>query len=347
MMAHGAATHRHRVGSLRRQFGLTAAIALGQLAVVAAMGAALMFVSSHDAILALVIVVMAGLVAVRTTQLLARGVLFDVERLRETLVAVGEGARVPAPVPASRDELAELTAAANVAIVRLEETERTRRDLIAALSHDLRTPITSLRLLADAVADEVVTGDTRAKYLKQMGTHVTLLSRLIDDLFELSRLEAGDVQWSLEQVRLNDLVGDTVEALRPQADARMVRMMAELAQGATTARGNPERLQRVLFNLIQNAIRHTPADGSVTVSAQAADGCVEIEVADTGSGIAIEDRGRIFEPFFRGRDDASRTSEGSGLGLAISRAIVEAHGGRIWLEDAVLGTRVRFSLPQA
>jgi signal transduction histidine kinase len=347
LIAHFAAARREHIGSLRRQLGFAAVVAIGQLAVVAAAGAALMFVSTHDAVLALVLIAMAAVVAVRTSQLLSQEMLSDVERLRATLVAVGDGARVPAPSPASRDELAELTAAVNATIARLEDTERARRDLIAAVSHDLRTPITSLRLLADAVADQVVTGDTRTAYLTQMGTHVTALSGLIDDLFELSRLEAGDVQWSLERVRLDELVGETVEAMRPQADARMVRVMAELTESAATARANPERLQRVLFNLIQNAIRHTPADGSVTVSAQAADGCVEIEVADTGSGIAIEDRGRVFEPFFRGRDDASRTGEGAGLGLAISRAIVEAHGGRIWLEDAVLGTRVRFSLPQA
>ena len=101
----------------------------------------------------------------------------------------------------------------------------------------------------------------------------------------------------------------------------------------------------MLFNLIQNAIRHTPPDGSVTVRAEDVDGGVEIEVADTGTGIAPEQRDRVFEPFYRG--DASRQSPGAGLGLAIARAIVEAHGGAIWLEDAPAGTRVRFRLPAA
>jgi len=103
----------------------------------------------------------------------------------------------------------------------------------------------------------------------------------------------------------------------------------------------------VLFNLIQNAIRHTPADGSVVVRAQPAGDAVEIEVSDTGDGIAATDRERVFEPFFRGGAQAARPSNGAGLGLAISRAIVEAHGGRIWLEDAPRGTRIRFSLPSA
>jgi len=125
-----------------------------------------------------------------------------------------------------------------------------------------------------------------------------------------------------------------------------VAVRADLSAPLHPSVGNHEQLQRVLFNLIQNAIHHTPPDGSVTVRAQDVDGGVEIEVADTGQGIAPEQRERVFEPFFRG--DASRTAPGAGLGLAISRAIVEAHGGRIWLEPAApRGTRVRFTLPAA
>jgi signal transduction histidine kinase len=111
------------------------------------------------------------------------------------------------------------------------------------------------------------------------------------------------------------------------------------------ARAAPEQIQRVLFNLIQNAIRHTPADGSVTVRAAAAGGDVQVEVADTGSGIADDDRERVFDAFFQGGVSAARSNGSAGLGLAISRAIVEAHGGRIWLEPSVAGTSVRFTLP--
>jgi signal transduction histidine kinase len=226
-----------------------------------------------------------------------------------------------------------------------DDAERMRRELVAAISHDLRTPITSLRLLTDAIADDVVDDTTRRAYLAQMGTHVDALSALIDDLFELSRLEAGEIAWSMEQVRLDELVGETVDAMRVQADTRRVRVRAELPPGLRPTQGDPEKLQRVLFNLIQNAIRHTPADGSVVVRAAPAGDAVEIEVADTGAGIAAADRERIFEPFFRGGAQAARPADGAGLGLAISRAIVEAHGGRIWLADAPAGTSVRFSLP--
>jgi signal transduction histidine kinase len=282
---------------------------------------------------------------------LALGIAIGVGQL---VVAVGAG--IALMFVSAHDALVVgvITAFAVVIAVRsvqligggvMDDAERMRRELIAAVSHDLRTPITSLRLLTDAIADDVVDDATRRAYLAQMGTHVDALSGLIDDLFELSRLEAGEIAWSLEQVRLDELVGETVEAMRVQADARRVRVRTELPAGLRPAQGDPEKLQRVLFNLIQNAIRHTPADGSVVVRAEPAGDAVEIEVADTGAGIAPEERERVFEPFFRGGAQAARPSNGAGLGLAISRAIVEAHGGRIWLADAPAGTSVRFSLP--
>ena len=345
-LAHALARRRPRLGSLRRQFTVGVAVAVGQLVVVAAVAAQLMFVSAHDALLLMVIVVFAGVVAVRAAQLFATNAMQDVEALRDTLVAVGEGSREPSAVTGSADELAELARAANTTIGKLALAETARRDLIAAVSHDLRTPITSLRLLAEAVGDDIVDAPTRRGYLGQMGTHIDVLAGLIDDLFELSRLEAGDIQWTLQQVALGQLVEEAVDALRPQAEAKGVSVRADV-RAQQPARANPEKVQRVLFNLIQNAIRHTPADGSVTVLAEAANGRVEIEVSDTGDGIEADDRARVFEPFYRGGSEAARTRAGAGLGLAISRAIVEAHGGRIWLADSPSGTRVRFSLPRS
>jgi signal transduction histidine kinase len=224
------------------------------------------------------------------------------------------------------------------------EVEAARRRLVASVSHDLRTPLASLRLLVESIDDGVVTGETRDRYLGEIRTHVAALSALIDDLFELSRIEAGDISWTMGQVELHELVGDTVAAMRAPAAARGVALSAELPAGELVARANTEKLQRVLFNLIQNAIRHTPADGSVTVRARTAAGGVEVEVADDGDGIATGDGEHVFDAFYRGGDDAARSEDGAGLGLAISRAIVEAHGGRIWLEQAKQGTRVRFTL---
>jgi len=215
------------------------------------------------------------------------------------------------------------------------------------VSHDLRTPLTSLRLLADAIEDDLVDLETRQRYLGQMSVHIASLSALVEDLFELSRLEAGEIQWSMQQVALDELIEETVEAMRPHAEKSMVDVIAELDGGIGPARGNPEKLQRVLFNLIQNAIRHTPADGSVTVAAESNGRHVEVEVADTGEGLAPEERELAFEPFFRGGEGRARSGDGTGMGLTICRAIVEAHGGRIWFADSPTGARVRFSLPLA
>jgi signal transduction histidine kinase len=241
------------------------------------------------------------------------------------------------------DEIAALGRDVDAMIARLDREERARRTLFAAVSHDLRTPITALGLLATAIDDEVVDDAKRREYAARMSTHVRALGALIDDLFELTRLQSGDLAWTMEQVRVDVLLREAVEAMRPAADAGSVAVHAELPEVLTAPRGNPEQLQRVLFNLIQNAIRHTPPDGSVTVRAEGVDGAVEVEVADTGGGIVAEARDRVFEPFYRA--DVARHEPGAGLGLAIARAIVEAHGGAIWLEDAPVGTRVRFRLP--
>jgi signal transduction histidine kinase len=222
------------------------------------------------------------------------------------------------------------------------QVEEARRGLVAAASHDLRTPLASLRLLVEAV-DDGVAGEDRDRYLSEIRTHVAVLSDLIDDLFELSRIEAGDISWTMRRVELGDLIGDTVAAFRTSAEERGVHLAAELPSEKVVAEADAEKVQRVLFNLIQNAIRHTPADGSVTVRAKGGPSGVEVEVTDSGEGIPAGEGERVFEAFYRG--DSARDGDGAGLGLAISRAIVEAHGGRIWLEDANPGTRVRFTLP--
>lgn len=345
---------RCRAGSLSRQFALAVAIVVAPVLVALVVVGLLMVVSGHDAALAGAIVVGAGAIAVVAAKLVADGILRDVHAIRDGLTAVGAGEREVEIHTGAGDELSELADAANAMISRLraeeearDQSDVARRDLVAAVSHDLRTPITSLRLLAEAVEDGIVDEQARRGYLKRMRTHIDALSALIDDLFELSRLEAGDIRWSLERVPLGDLVGETVEAMRVQAEAKGVAVLAEVPPALRPARANPEKLQRVLFNLIQNAIRHTPGDGSVVVRAEPVADQIEVEVSDSGDGIAPEERDRVFTAFYRGGADAARTSGGAGLGLAVSRAIVEAHGGRIWLADTPVGTRVRFSLPVA
>ena len=208
-------------------------------------------------------------------------------------------------------------------------------------------PLSSLQLLSQAIEDGLVDAETRHSYVRQMSVQVRSLSSLVEDLFELSRLEAGDIDWALHQVRVDELVEETVEAMRAQASSQGVVVQCDIPGYLAAARANPEKLQRVLFNLIQNAIRHTPADGSVTVRAQAKGAQVEVEVADTGVGIDAGEREQVFEPFFRGEQNGARSRTGAGLGLTICRAIVEAHGGQIWLAPSSEGASVRFSLPRA
>jgi signal transduction histidine kinase len=333
---------RARLGGLRRQFTAVGLVSVAMLAAGVAAFVALMFVTRHDAFFTILLAAYAAALALWASVRMGRRAMTDLDRIRATLAGVAEGRRDLGTGVEGSDEIARLAADVDAMIVRLDQEERMRRTLFAAVSHDLRTPVTALRLLANAIDDEVVDAETRREYVARMGTHVRALGTLIDDLFELTRLQSGELEWTMEQVSLGLLLEEAVDAMRPAAEAGAVSVSARLDSGLD-ARANPEQLQRVLFNLIQNAIRHTPADGSVTVSAEAVDGAVEVEIADTGNGVPVDQRDRVFDPFFRG--DAARQDGGAGLGLAISRAIVEAHGGTIWLAEAPVGTRVRFRLP--
>lgn len=353
LAAHTAARQRRGM-RLSQQFSAASAAALGSILVATVAAAILMFVSDQDAVMICVITVFAGVVAVRAAQLLGSGVLADVDRIRYGLDAIATGRRDVHVHTVGRDELAKLAAAADAMVARLaaeearrEAAERARRDLVAAASHDLRTPIASLRLMSDAIGDNLVDERTRQRYHRTMQTNIEALSRLIDDLFELSNLESGEITWSMKHVQLAELIDETVEAMKPQGQAKRVAVRAELHEPLAPTRADPEKLQRVLFNLIQNAIRHTPADGSVTVRAEDSLAGVEIQVADTGRGVDAEDRARVFEAFYRAGPDKSRSTPGAGLGLAICRSIIEAHGGRIWLECQGAGTQVRMILPLA
>ncbi len=352
--AHLLAARRRSLGGLSRQFAAGTALSVGLVAGGVGAIALLMFVSPHDALTMAVLLVFAGGLTAYAASVLATVVMRDIDAVGAGVTAVGRGERDIQIATGGDDELARLAAAAEEMAARVAATEAereaadaTRRDLIAAVSHDLRTPLTSLRLLAEAIEDGVVDQATAAGYRRQMSTHIASLSHLVDDLFELSRLEAGEIGWSMQRVALDELVEETVEAMRPQAEDRSVAVLAAVNGSVVAAHADPEKVQRVLFNLIQNAIRHTPADGSVTVAAESNGATVEVEVADTGEGLDPRDRERAFEPFYRGGHGAARSGEGTGLGLAICRAIVEGHGGRIWFDDAPGGTRVRFTLPLA
>lgn len=348
---------RARIGSLSRQLALAVGIAVSTILVAVWIAAAVMFISAEDARLVSVMAAVIAVVGMCVSRLLTAPMVDDIELLRDRLRAVGSGDRQAGLAVGGNDELADLAEAANTMINQLgaEETGRAaaedaRRRLIVAVSHDLRTPVASLRVLAEAVEDGIATGATRTRYLREIQTHVGMLSTLIDDLFDLTRAQAGDITLSAGPVEIGELVSEAVSAMRTTGEERGVVLGAEPPTGHASdsgfaARADPEKIQRVLLNLLDNAIRHTPPGGNVIARTARRDAKIQVEVADEGTGIASEDREHVFEAFYRGGEHAARSGGGSGLGLAIAREIVNAHGGEIWLAPAQQGARVCFSLP--
>jgi signal transduction histidine kinase len=225
----------------------------------------------------------------------------------------------------------------------LAERRQDAEQQLAELSHDLRTPLASAHLLVRALSDGLVEDERRDEYLARIEQQISLLSAMVDDLHSASRARASGGRVRTERVCPHELIQTALDATRVQAEALGISLESTVAPCLPALRVEPTALHRALLNLIDNAIRHAPAGGSVVVRAESALGGIEIEVADDGDGIPPEERDRVFAAFYSG--DCRRSSSRSGLGLAIAKAAVEAHGGRIWIADATSGTRVRLWLP--
>jgi signal transduction histidine kinase len=303
--------------------------------------------------------VFAAILSVGFGLLCARMLADRIERVRAGTAKIAAGDLSELPVE-GHDEVAGLAEdfnrmarALDAASEREREMERTRRDLIASVSHDLRTPLASTRALIEAVADGVAEDpQTEKRYLSSARRELAHLSRLVDDLFELARIDAGVLQLTLEEASLHDLISDTISSFQPQANSRGVRLVGEVSGDVDPVLINPPRLQRVLHNLVSNALRHTPADGTVAMRATPQGDEVRVEVTDTGEGIAPEDLPRVFERSFRVERSRTRPEEegapGAGLGLAIARGLIEAHGGTMDAEsDPGRGSRFCFTLRRA
>ncbi len=264
-----------RLGGVRAQ--LVGAGLVGTLLLLGMMlaGARAMFLSGHDLSLLLTMLVFAAVLSVGFNLLCARPLADRIGRLREGTARIAAG-DLESEVPVEgHDEVAGLAEdfnrmalALGAAAEREREMEKTRRDLIAAVSHDLRTPLASTRALIEAVADGVAADpEAEARYLSSARRELAHLSRLVDDLFELARIDAGVLQLTMEAASLHDLISDTISSFKPQADNRGIRLVGEVSGDVDPVLANPSRLQRVLHNLVSNALRHTPADGTVALRA--------------------------------------------------------------------------------
>ena len=346
------AVRRARRRSVVVQLALLTSGTATVVSVGAWLGARAMFYSAHDLSALSVLLLAAGtagaVVAILAGEHLARSTDQLVELARE----IGAGSTSGHPLGAANAELSRLGRELELTSERLDQArrreqlvEQSRRELVAWVSHDLRTPLAGLRAMTEALEDGLADDPaTVARYHRAMHNEVDQLAGLIDDLFELSRAQAGAIRLELERLSLTDLVSDAIAGLAPVAASRGVRLEGRIGSSGTDLTGSAPELTRALRNILENAVRHTPADGSVVVEVGRDGEDAFVSVADGGGGVPDEELPRIFDAGFRG-DPARSPGGGAGLGLAIARSFVEAHHGRITISNEDRGARFTVWLP--
>ena len=316
--------------------------------------AQMMFASQHDLLLAIILLVFAGGMAMVLGYFLSNTVTERIHGLKEAAEKLAKGdlkTRVPIQ---GKDEISALANTFNQMAEQLQaadqkqrDLDNMRRDLIAWVSHDLQTPLASMRAILEAITDGVVDDpDTVKRYLNTAQRDVRNLSGLIDDLFQMAQLDAGGFPLNRDKASLSDLVSDTLESFTELANQQDIMLEGNVDPDVDPIFMDTQAIGRVLNNLISNALRHT-VKGRVSVWVRRSSQGVQVTVSDTGEGIRAEDLRHIFERFYRG--DASRSRNrgtGAGLGLAIARGIVHAHGGDIKVESEIgKGTQFTFHIP--
>ncbi|MEO0597207.1 MAG: ATP-binding protein, partial [Chloroflexota bacterium] len=261
---------------------------------------------------------------------------------------------------AGNDEIAKLIESFNAMARDLEEVEeqkrqleQTRRDLVAWVSHDLRTPLTSMRVMLEALADGVITDEeTQQRYIETTLKEIQHLSHMITDLFEMAKLDVGHIDLDICPTSISDLISDTVGSLMAKAHNKQITLNGEVSGKVDLVDIAPDKIQRVLKNLIDNAIKYTPEGEQVTISAalhQDDPAMIRVSVHNTGVHIPAETLPNLFDSFYRGEKSRANTDDerGTGLGLAIARGFVNAHGGDIWAtSSAEAGTTFSFTIPK-
>ncbi len=312
-----------------------------------------MFVSQHDLLLAVILLIFAGIIATCFGVFVSASVTNGLRQLAGVARQVADGNLSARAAVAGRDEVAQAASALNEMAAQLEEAaaqrqevEAMRRELVAWISHDLRTPLTSTRALVEALHDGVVTDEeTKQRYYRTMLGDIKSLNGLIGDLFEMAQLEAGAPLEKSPQ-SLSDLISDAVERFRSLGSVKGVKIDGEVGSNLDAIPLNAQKIGRVLANLLDNALTYTPAGGKVMVKAERRGDKAMVLVQDDGIGFDEKDLPRLFEKFYRGEEARSRATGGGGLGLAIAKSVVEAHNGRIWVENGAHGgAGVGFELP--
>jgi signal transduction histidine kinase len=292
--------------------------------------ARLMFASQHDLLLATVLLLFAGGMAMVLGYFLSSTITDRIQVLQKAANKVAKGDLEARVAVTGRDEVAKLSADFNRMAEQLQEAKQQRADLIAWVSHDLQTPLTSIQATLEALADGLVEDPEMVKrYLANAQREVRSLSVLIDDLFQIAKLDAGGLSLNRSSNSLSDLISDTLESFSSTAKHRDISLTGEVEPRIDPVWMDAQQIGRVLNNLVSNAIRYTPAGGKVEILARRSGDLTEVHVRDNGDGIPQADLPHIFESFYRGEKSRSRATGGAGLGLAIARGVVEAHGGEI------------------
>ena len=289
-----------------------------------------------------------GLIAVGIglimTFFLSRRILAPVRVLSTAAHRLGRGDFSQRVEVADKGELGDLAGTFNSMASDLERAEQLRRNMVADVAHELRTPLTNLRGYLEAARDGVVAPDD--KTIQLLDEEASLLSRLVNDLQELSLAEAGELKMVFEERDVTELINQTVDSVREQAKSKGVSLTEEQAEGLPNVRIDSLRIAQVVRILLDNALAHTASGDSITVSAGLADEWVEVTVSDSGKGISEDELPNIFERFYRVDPSRARATGGSGLGLTIARRLVEAHGGSITARsEPGEGSRFSFTIP--
>lgn len=332
--------------------GVAVAVLVGPVAiVVAVVGAgAAMFVSGYDVMVVVVAALVAAVVGLAMATVLARRLVAGSAELTEAVRRFGRGGAFVRPAVAASTELGALAGELDAALTALAESRRrereleaARRDLVAWVSHDLRSPLAGLKAMAEALEDGVAADPDR--YHRQLREQTDRVTRLVDDLFELARLESGQAAPAYGPVPLPDVVSDALAGATALGAGRGVTVTGAVRSVPPPVHGDVRGLARVVGNLLTNAVQHTPPGGAVAVEVSVAGGAAVLSVRDGCGGIPDGELARVFDVGWRGSAARTPGDGGAGLGLAIVRGLVEAHGGTVTAANTADGCRFEVRLP--